>query len=125
MLPHLIVGEYHPIVSTSANAASNQSAVGICVLTNATAGGSSGCVTQFDSEWYYMFIFIMSQILMGIGSTPLFSLGPAYLDENLHPRSVPVYIGVWYAATWLGPGLGFILGGYISTIYVDVTLVRK
>ena len=67
----------------------------------------------------------MAQILMGIGSTPLFSLGPAYIDENVHPKSVPVYIGVWYAATWLGPGMGFIAGGYFSTIFVDITLVRN
>ena len=65
----------------------------------------------------------MAQILMGIGSTPLFSLGPAYIDENVHPKSVPVYIGVWYSATWLGPGLGFIVGGYFSAIFVDVTVV--
>ena len=72
-----------------------------------------------------MFIFIASQVLMGIGSMPLFSLGPAYIDENVQPKSVPVYLGVWYSATWLGPGLGFILGGYMSTVYVDMTLVRN
>ena len=124
VLAHLIVGDYQPIVSAIANMTSNLP-VDVCVSTNTTAGEGSNCLIQCDSEWYYLFIFVMSQIIMGIGSAPLFSLGPAYIDENVHPKSVPVYIGIWYSATWLGPGLGFIIGGLISTIYVDITLVGE
>ena len=120
VLPHLIVGNYEP-VSTSGS--SNQSGLCIPIAISSTNMTDTECKTTFDSEWYYMFIFVMSQILIGAGSTPPFSLGPAYIDENVHPRSVPVYIGIWYAATWLGPGLGFILGGHIAKIYIDITLV--
>ena len=122
VLPHLIVGEYNPTVSAASNLSSQP--LDVCVPTNSTAGGGASCILQYDSQWFYLLVFIASQILIGVGSTALFSLGPAYLDENLHPKSVPVYIGFWYSTTWLGPGLGFILGGVISTIYVDITLVR-
>jgi MFS family permease len=68
-------------------------------------------------------IFSIAQMLMGAGTTPLYSLGPAYIDENVHPKASPIYLGVWFATTIMGPGLGFIVGGSILSIYVDINLV--
>ena len=62
---------------------------------------------------------------MGAGTTPLYSLAPAYIDENVHPRSSPVYLGIFYAAAITGPGLGFIVGGAIlNDLYIQVKQVR-
>ncbi|KAJ7394332.1 hypothetical protein OS493_000136 [Desmophyllum pertusum] len=58
---------------------------------------------------------------MGAGTTPLYTLGPAYIDENVHPKSTPVYLAVFYAMSMLGPGLGFISGASLLNIYIDVT----
>ena len=60
---------------------------------------------------------------MGGGTTPLYTLGPAYIDENVHPKSSPIYLAVFFASSLLGPGLGFISGGSLLNIYVDVTQV--
>lgn len=60
---------------------------------------------------------------MGAGTTPLYTLGPAYIDENVHPKSSPVYLAVFFSLTLLGPGLGFISGGSLLNIYIDVTQV--
>lgn len=71
-----------------------------------------------------MLIFFMAQLLMGAGTTPLYTLGPAYIDENVHPKSSPVYLAVFFSLTLLGPGLGFISGGSLLNIYIDVTQVN-
>ena len=87
-------------------------------------GTTEVCFANYGGKWYYIFIFFMAQLLMGAGATPLFTLGPAYLDENVHPKSSPIYLAVFFACTLLGPGLGFISGGTLLNIYVDITQVR-
>ena len=72
-----------------------------------------------------MAIFVLSQLLMGAGTSPFYPLLPAYLDENVHPKHMPVYLGIWTCATFLGPGLGLIIGGKLLSIYVDLEQVRN
>ena len=60
---------------------------------------------------------------MGAGTTPLYSLGPAYIDENVKPKNMPLYLGVWFASSIMGPGLGFILGGLVLGVFVDLKQV--
>ena len=56
---------------------------------------------------------------MGIGASPLFTVGTAFLDDLVWPRKAPIFLGVFYVATVVGPGLGFVLGGSWLQIYVD------
>lgn len=79
----------------------------------------------YDSSPIYLFILCLGQFVMGAGTTPLFTLGPAYLDENVNPKSSPVYIGVWFATTFLGPGVGFALGGMFLRTFTDLQLVSS
>ena len=72
-----------------------------------------------------MAIFVLSQLLMGAGTSPFYPLLPAYLDENVHPKHMPVYLGIWTCATFLGPGLGMVIGGKLLSIYVDLEQVRN
>ena len=61
---------------------------------------------------------------MGAGTTPLYSLVPAYIDENVNPKTSPVYLGIFYAAAITGPGLGFVVGGAIlGDVYIHVKQV--
>lgn len=38
-------------------------------------------------------MFLLGQTLHGIGATPLFSIGTAYLDENVSQKASPLYLG--------------------------------
>ncbi|KAK2570992.1 Solute carrier organic anion transporter family member 4A1, partial [Acropora cervicornis] len=108
------VGRYEPILGSNGFANGE-----ICRMGgNATSGF---CFGQYGGEWYYIFIFFLGQLLMGAGTTPLYTLGPAYIDENVHPKSSPVYLAVFFSLTLLGPGLGFISGGSLLNIYIDIT----
>jgi len=113
VLPHVLVGRYEPLLDSNGFANGE-----VCRLS--VNGTSEFCFADYGSRWYYIFIFFLGQLLMGAGTTPLYTLGPAYIDENVHPKSSPVYLAVFFALTTLGPGLGFISGGSLLKIYVDV-----
>ena len=42
---------------------------------------------------HYKYAFIFAMVFIGMGATPLYTLGVAYLDENLKTKMSPVYIG--------------------------------
>ena len=42
---------------------------------------------------HYKYSFIFAMVFIGMGATPLYTLGVAYLDENLKTKMSPVYIG--------------------------------
>lgn len=114
VLPQALVGRYEPLLNS--NGFGNGE---LCQLS--VNGTSEFCFSNYGGRWYYIFIFFLAQLLMGGGTTPLYTLGPAYIDENVHPKSSPIYLAVFFASSLLGPGLGFISGGSLLKIYVDVT----
>ncbi|XP_015752408.1 PREDICTED: solute carrier organic anion transporter family member 4A1-like [Acropora digitifera] len=119
-LPHFIIGPYQP-VTTLATTASR--AVQECVVKNNTSTTET-CFSGYESNRFYLVLFCIAQLLMGAGTTPLYSLAPAYIDENLHPKSSPVYLSLFFAAAMTGPGLGYIAGGAIlNNVFVQVTQV--
>ncbi|KAJ0069900.1 hypothetical protein NL108_016059 [Boleophthalmus pectinirostris] len=70
----------------------------------------------------YFFVFILGQILHGIGATPLFTLGFTFLDDNVKASNAPIYMGIFYTAATFGPAVGSLLGGYFLSFYSEVTL---
>ena len=91
-----------------------------------TVGGNSNaaCVKSlYGSSSLYLFFLCLGQFVMGAGTTPLFTLGPAYLDENVNPKFSPIYLGLWYATTFFGPGLGFAAGGIFLNMFTDLKVV--
>jgi hypothetical protein len=64
-------------------------------------------------------VFIAAQLLIGLGSLPLYVLGPVYLDENVESKKLPLYLGIFYALSAVGPAIGFVLGGIFLSQWVD------
>uniref|UniRef100_A0A914NWX5 Major facilitator superfamily (MFS) profile domain-containing protein n=1 Tax=Meloidogyne incognita TaxID=6306 RepID=A0A914NWX5_MELIC len=72
--------------------------------------------------WYmnpYFLIFLLGQTFHGFGATPLFSLGTAYLDENVSQKSSPVYLAIHSMLTSIGPIFGLFIGGRLLQVYED------
>jgi len=65
------------------------------------------------------FIFVLANILLGIGASPLFTIGTSYIDDIIHPKRAPICLGIFYTVAVVGPSLGFGLGGGFLSIYVD------
>lgn len=75
------------------------------------------------AEWYYTFIFIVGNVLLGIGATPIYVLGPAHIDEITTRGQNSLYTGIFFASAALGPALGFIIGLPILNTWVDIKQV--
>lgn len=81
-----------------------------------------------QSSGLHLTILCIANMLMGIGATPLNTLGAAYLDENVSPKNSPLYIGIWYGMLILGPSVGFstasgFLGQYTNIGEVSVSFI--
>ena len=111
-LPHFLSGEYEPVVGEISE---------LCHHNASTKDAADDPCRH--SAWYNIFIFVLGQLLIGAGASPIYNLCAAYLDENVSRKSSGVYLAVFFTAGTLGPGLGFILGGYFLTIYVDIEQV--
>lgn len=114
-LPQLIIGSYEPTLAQHSD---------LCHLNETLRNTTNTIETCRSSEWYHMLVFVFGQLLIGAGASPIYNLGCAYLDESVSRKNSGVYLGVYYAVATLGPGIGFLLGGFFLSIYIDIKLVR-
>lgn len=120
-LPHVLVGKYTPLQFETTG-------TGDTCLFNTTGilRDEETCAeAKGYTAWKYMLVFIGAKLLLGAGTTPLFTLGPAYIDENVNPKVAPMYLGVWFTATFFGPGIGYVAGGSLLNVWVDLIQVRR
>uniref|UniRef100_A0ACB8EQK4 Uncharacterized protein n=1 Tax=Sphaerodactylus townsendi TaxID=933632 RepID=A0ACB8EQK4_9SAUR len=67
----------------------------------------------------YLYVFILGQLILGAGGTPLYTLGTAFIDDSVPKHKSSVYIGIGYSMSLLGPAIGYVVGGQLLKIYVD------
>ena len=68
---------------------------------------------------YALVFFYIGNIVMGIGASPLFTIGPSCIDDFVHPKYVSIHLGFFFMCSILGPALGFGLGAAFLSVYVD------
>ena len=49
--------------------------------------------TQGPAGSSYVYLFVIGQILHGVGGGAIFTLGTPYMDENIRTENTPLYIG--------------------------------
>ena len=52
----------------------------------------NSCVKDGSSN-VYLYVFMLGQAIHGVGFTPMFTLGTAYIDDNAKTESTAVYLG--------------------------------
>lgn len=111
-LPHLLVGDYIP--------SGSENDVCIANATMSSRSNSTGCQS---SVWYIIVTFIIAELCIGIGATPVYILGPSYIDENVRHTTSGVFLGTMYSIATIGPALGYLAGGQFLKIFVDLKQV--
>ncbi|GMS89703.1 hypothetical protein PENTCL1PPCAC_11878, partial [Pristionchus entomophagus] len=128
-LPHFIIEPYDP----SHQELKNSSDVGQCdasldPLRQSEAAQCPPVPTKFDVfanyNNKYFLLFLLGQSLHGIGSTPLFSIGTAYIDENVSQTASPLYLAIHGVISSFGPVIGLFSGGFLLRFYVDFDRVE-
>ena len=113
-LPQLIADKYDPIVAKNTELCQNSSNFSI---------NTQDELPCKESKWYLVFLLVVGQLIIGCGASPIFNLGPSYLDENVSQKNSGLIIGLYYSAAMLGTGVGYVVGGYFLSIYVDFVQV--
>ena len=123
-LPHFIIGRYNPpessfpaLLCIKPDASTTSSA-----LLNSTAAAND-CDQGHIAEWYYLAIMLIAQFVAGTGSISLFSFTPACFQESVSDKNLPIFLGLWQAATFVGPLVAFGISEPLLELYVDLTQV--
>jgi organic anion transporter 3A len=51
------------------------------------------CIQGSPSTAGPVMLFLLAQLLLGCGGSPLFTLGTTYIDDHVRPESASLYIG--------------------------------
>ncbi|XP_040886348.1 solute carrier organic anion transporter family member 1C1-like [Toxotes jaculatrix] len=128
VLPHFLQGPYKYETSMSHSKDVNSTESILPCLSNhsmtdldETPETKRDCVQAAGSSmWIYVFL---GNMLRGIGETPIMPLGVSYLDDFSREENTPFYLACIHTVGILGPMFGFMLGSFLTKIYVDVGFV--
>ncbi|NXG57587.1 SO4C1 protein, partial [Hemiprocne comata] len=114
-LPHFSSGKYHYGTKIEDT----------CQIPGTTSANFTCNASTKSSLPNYLYIFILGQLLLGIGGTPLYTLGTAFIDDCVPKHKSSLYIGIGYAMSLLGPAIGYVLGGQLLNIYIDIQIPER
>ncbi|NXT55902.1 SO2B1 protein, partial [Pluvianellus socialis] len=123
-LPHFITGPYEYDQSV---ASMFSNTTDLCQPGVPRSGGNlsdAGCTPHAARENHeVLLVMFIAQALLGIGGVPIQPFGISYIDDFASERNSPLYLGILFSVTVIGPGVAFMLGSAMLRFYVDIDKV--
>ncbi|XP_053162528.1 solute carrier organic anion transporter family member 2B1 isoform X3 [Hemicordylus capensis] len=120
-LPHFVTDLYEYDRSISDK---SSNATDICLPNQPVSPAPDPCSENERRESRVVLILLfLGQILLGIGGVPIQPFGISYIDDFANRSNSPLYIGILFAATTIGPAIAFLLGSITLRYYVDIDKV--
>ncbi|XP_008580617.1 PREDICTED: solute carrier organic anion transporter family member 2B1 [Galeopterus variegatus] len=122
-LPHFISEPYRYDHTRSEDMPQDFEATLCLPMTSAPAlAPSNGSCSSYTEAQHLTVVGIMflAQTLLGVGSVPIQPFGISYIDDFAHNSNSPLYLGILFAVTTVGPGMAYGLGGLMLRLYVDI-----
>lgn len=115
-IPHYMISKYEAGVTLITDTCRIKSM-------NSTSQNTNICEDTVTDKSKYFGIFIIGYILMGLGVTPLYSLGYAHINDIVGRSKGSIYLGIVGTVASIGPAAGFMLANPIVNIFVDLVQV--
>lgn len=93
-----------------------------CRVNSSTRSDSTACLASSPLD-KHIAIFIVGYALMGLGVTPLYSLGYAHIDDITPRGKNSMYLAIIGTVAAVGPAAGFVLANPLLNIFVDIKQV--
>ncbi|NWS61615.1 SO2B1 protein, partial [Chunga burmeisteri] len=120
-LPHFITGPYEYDQSVASVFSNTTDLCQPGVPGSPGNLSDAGCTPHAVREnQEVLLIMFIAQVLLGIGGVPIQPFGISYIDDFASERNSPLYLGILFSVTVIGPGVAFMLGSAMLRFYVDV-----
>ncbi|XP_038044175.1 solute carrier organic anion transporter family member 2A1-like [Patiria miniata] len=77
------------------------------------------------SRYTSLYLFIIGQIVVGVGNAPIIPLAMTYVDDAVEKHKTTAYIAVIYIGTSVGPMVGFLVSSWTLSLYVDLDTIPR
>ncbi|KFM00906.1 Solute carrier organic anion transporter family member 2B1, partial [Aptenodytes forsteri] len=123
-LPHFITGPYEYDQSVASMFSNTTDLCQPGVPGSQGNLSNAGCTPHAARENHeVLLVMFIAQALLGIGGVPIQPFGISYIDDFASERNSPLYLGILFSVTTIGPGVAFMLGSAMLRFYVDIDKV--
>ncbi|KFQ92546.1 Solute carrier organic anion transporter family member 2B1, partial [Nipponia nippon] len=123
-LPHFITGPYEYDQSIASMLSNTTDLCEPGVPRSQRNLSDAGCTPHAARENHeVLLVMFVAQALLGIGGVPIQPFGISYIDDFANERNSPLYLGILFSVTVIGPGVAFMLGSAMLRFYVDIDKV--
>ncbi|NXJ00280.1 SO2B1 protein, partial [Psophia crepitans] len=123
-LPHFITGPYKYDQSVASMFSNTTDLCQPGVPGSQGNFSDDGCTPHAVRENHeVLLVMFIAQALLGIGGVPIQPFGVSYIDDFASERNSPLYLGILFSVTVIGPGVAFMLGSAMLRFYVDIDKV--
>ena len=84
-------------------ASAEKQVIGTCKISSSANSSQSVCSTLDEGQQQmfalrtYKYVFVLAQLIMGVGGAPLYTLGVTFIDDNVSRKMQPVYSGSFFS----------------------------